>query len=113
MARKPGKVRRDGDTIWLDIGLAASLLGTTRRKLVERAIAGEFRYQENKFGLPVRVAEPDVAPLRAAKLAAERAKAPRKPRPKTPEQQEANGRGSQPTRRPGLATARLWSITCA
>lgn len=89
MARKPKVTRREDGMIWLEIGFAASLLDTTPRKLAERAIAGEFRFEEDKFGMPVRVAEPHVAPLRAAKPAAERSKAPRKPRSKTPKEQEA------------------------
>lgn len=89
MARKPPAAIREGDILWLDIGVAATRLGTTRRKLGERALAGEFRYQEDAYGMPFRLAEADVAPARKAKLAADRAKAERQPRPKTARQLEA------------------------
>jgi len=43
MARKPLPALHDGEIYCLDIGIAAARLGTTRRRLVERAIAGKFR----------------------------------------------------------------------
>lgn len=88
MAKKLPPPPRDG-LIWLDIAAAASRLGTTRRKIMERAWAGEFRFQDDGNGMPIRVADADIAPLRTAKLAAEREKAPTKPRAKTSAQQEA------------------------
>ena len=74
MARKSAVIRADG-ILWLDIATTATRLGTTRVKIVERALAGEFRFRENKFGTPGWIAEPDIAPLRAAKLEADRLKA--------------------------------------
>ena len=88
MAKKLPPPPRDG-LIWLDIAAAASRLGTTRRKIMERAWAGEFRFQDDGNGMPIRVADADIAPLRAAKQAAEAAKAAAKPRAKTPAQAEA------------------------
>ena len=88
MAKKLPPAPKDG-LIWLDIPAAASRLGTTRRKIMERAWAGEFRYQDDGNGMPIRVADAEIAPLRAAKLAAEREKPPAKPRAKTTSQLEA------------------------
>jgi hypothetical protein len=88
MAKKLPPPPRDG-LVWLDIPAAASRLGTTRRKIMERAWSGEFRFQDDGNGMPIRVADADIAPLRTAKLAAEREKMPAKPRAKTSAQQEA------------------------
>jgi hypothetical protein len=88
MAKKLPPPPKDG-LIWLDIPAAASRLGTTRRKIMERAWAGEFRFQDDGNGMPIRVADADIAPLRAAKLTAEREKIQAKPRAKTATQQEA------------------------
>ena len=85
MAKKPPPPPNDG-LIWLGIAAAASRLGTTRRKVLDRAWAGEFRYQDDGNGIPIRVADADVAPLRTARLAAERAKAQATPRAKTTSQ---------------------------
>lgn len=82
----------DGETHWLDVGVVAGLLGTTKPKIVARALAGQFRYTDDGFGQPCLIAEVDIAPLRAAKLAKDRDKANRvrKPREKTPAQWEAH-----------------------
>ena len=88
MAKKLPPPPSDG-LIWLDIAAAASRLGTTRRKVLDRAWAGEFRYQDDGNGIPIRVADADIAPLRTAKLAAERAKAQATPRVKTASQLES------------------------
>ncbi|MDB5575439.1 MAG: hypothetical protein JWR80_615 [Bradyrhizobium sp.] len=89
MARKPNPAAFDGETHWLGVSAVAGLLGTTNRKIIERALAGEFRFKEDRFGLPGYVAEVDIAPLRAAKFVADRAKKPPAPRQKTPRQLEA------------------------
>ena len=75
MARKASAVVRADGILWLDIDTTAKRLGTTRTNIVERAVAGEFRFLENKYGTPGWIAEPDTAPLRAAKLLADRDKA--------------------------------------
>ncbi|OYU16451.1 MAG: hypothetical protein CFE37_00140 [Alphaproteobacteria bacterium PA4] len=75
MARKANAVVRADGILWLDIDATAKRLGTTRIKIVERALAGEFRFLETKYGTPGWIAEPDIAPLRAAKLTADRDKA--------------------------------------
>jgi len=93
MARKPSAVIRADGILWLDIGATAKRLGTTRAKIIERATAGEFRFKEDIYGKPGWIAEPDVAPQRAAKLAADRQDAAAPPRPKTKRQHEAEWAG--------------------
>lgn len=88
MARNPKLVRFDGEIHWFSLAHAASLLRTTRRKLSERAMAGEFRYEGDKFGMPSWIPEPEITAIRAAKLKAESAKPEGKPRAKTAKQME-------------------------
>lgn len=83
MARKPKPVSLDGETHWISVDLVAGLLGTTRLTIAKRALAGEFLSNEDAYRQPCRNAEMDIAPLRAARLAAERAKSARTLRPKS------------------------------
>jgi hypothetical protein len=89
MARQPKLVRFDGNIHWFSLAHAASLLRTTRRKLASRAVAGEFKFEPDKLGLPEWLPEPEITAARGAKLAAEKAKMDHKPRPKTAKQLEA------------------------
>ena len=56
---------------------------------MERAWAGELRFQDDGNGMPIRVANADIEPLRTAKLTTERAKSPTIPRAKTARQLES------------------------
>lgn len=98
----PKLLESEGETSWLDLARGAVLLGTTKPKIVTRAIAGEFRYVADPFGRPILISKTDIAaPLAAkwaaddARLAAERAKPKPKrervhrPRQKSPAQLEA------------------------
>ena len=89
MAKKLPPPPNDG-FVWLDIAAAASRLGTTRRKVMDRAWAGELRFQDDGNGMPIRIANADIEPLRAAKLATERAKPATNPRAKTARQLESD-----------------------
>lgn len=88
MAKKRPPPPNDG-LVWLDIAAAASRLGTTRRKVIERAWAGELRFQDDGNGMPIRIANADIEPLRAAKLATECAKPPPTPHAKTAKRLES------------------------
>jgi hypothetical protein len=71
------------------VAYAAQLLGTTQAKLCERAFSGEFAFQENKYGSPSWFLEREINAARAARIAHEREKVPRKPRAETKAQVEA------------------------
>ena len=89
MPSKAKPVPFDGETHWISVARVAQLLGTTKPKIQARALAGEFRFKDDRYGQPNLIAEVDIAPLRAAKLAAGSAKPVSKPRTKSPRQQEA------------------------
>jgi hypothetical protein len=91
VARKLLAARFDGKVRWFTLAYAAAALNTTKRELAARVLAGEFRFQEyDRFGAPMWVGEAEVTAARTAIQAPMRGKpAIRKPRQKSPRQQEA------------------------
>ncbi len=87
-ARKPKLVRFEDGVYWLVAKLAAEKSGLTKPELARRALAGELRYQANQYGMPIWYAEPDIDPLRKARLAQALSKPVRKPRVKSAAQME-------------------------
>lgn len=83
------RVRFDGAEHWFSIDRAAVLIGTTSLKLDARARAGELSFEADDDGNPCWFRQSDIVPLHLAKLQADRSKAKRPPRPKTPAQLEA------------------------
>lgn len=76
---KPKLVRFEDGVHWLVAKLAAQKSGLTKPELARRALAGELRYQADKYGMPIWYAEPDIDPLRQINLLAK----PSKPRAKS------------------------------
>lgn len=73
--RQPRLVRFEEGIHWLVAKLAAEKAGLSKPDLARRAMAGEIRFQANKYGVPCWYAEPDIIPLRKAFLAKQRKEA--------------------------------------
>lgn len=82
-AAKPKLVRFEDGIHWLVAKLAAQKSGLTRPELARRALAGELRYQADKYGMPIWYAEPDIDPLRQINLQSTLTKPKPKTNPKT------------------------------
>jgi hypothetical protein len=88
VARK-ARVKLEAGEHWFSLGYAAALLGTTQKKLRERAVAGEFKSQEDAHGLPAWLREREIAAERSKLIPRERARRPRAPRAESASQMEA------------------------
>lgn len=90
--RQPKLVRFEDGIYWLMAKLAAEKSGLSKPELARRAMAGEIRFQANKYGVPLWYAEPDILPLRKAFLVKQRKEASSPRRQKSPAQLEREWR---------------------
>ncbi len=93
MAKQRDNVWFDGKRHWFSVVYAASVSRLSRPEIVRRALAGQYAYQEDKFGRPLWI---ESAPLLELQIIAQKLEAEKRerlkistPKPKTAKQQEA------------------------
>jgi hypothetical protein len=94
MTKNRKNVLFDGSRHWFSLPYAASVSRLSKPEIIRRALAGEFEFQEDKFGKPIWIISSPILELQKAaqKLETEKRLKQKdaKPRQKTASQLEAH-----------------------